>query len=130
MLKVFGSVAGVSIGDLFLAGIGAGVVIGISSIIYIYFYSRYHKFPRDRCASMKELLVSTRKAIWASIIPIVILGGIYGGFFTPTEAAGVTVIYALIVSVFIYRVPGSVFKGILSCLCRIGQHLRKSSVGY
>ncbi|WP_080872618.1 TRAP transporter large permease [Oceanobacillus timonensis] len=102
-LIVFGSVTGTSIGDLFLAGIGAGIVIGISSIIYIYFYSCYHQFPRNKRASLKELLVSTRQAIWALIIPIIILGGIYGGFFTPTEAAGVIVIYALIVSAFIYR---------------------------
>ncbi|KHF39464.1 TRAP transporter large permease [Halalkalibacter okhensis] len=102
-LIIFGSVTGVSVGQLFLAGIGAGIIYGISSIIYIYYYSKKNNLERDKKASKEELLNSTLKAGWALLIPVIILGGIYGGIFTPTEAAGVSAVYALLISMFVYR---------------------------
>ncbi|ASN06206.1 TRAP transporter large permease [Virgibacillus necropolis] len=102
-LIIFGSVTGVSVGSLFIAGIGAGAIYGLSSIVYIYFYAKKNKLPKDKRASFKEVVTSTRSALWALLIPVIILGGIYGGIFTPTEAAGVSAIYALFVSVVIYK---------------------------
>ncbi|WP_240374538.1 TRAP transporter large permease [Bacillus piscicola] len=102
-LIIFGSVTGVSVGSLFIAGIGAGLIYGLSSIIYIYFYAKRNNLPRDKRATGKELWDSTRKAFWALLIPVIILGGIYAGIFTPTEAAGVSAVYALFVSAVIYR---------------------------
>ncbi|WJE15226.1 TRAP transporter large permease [Halobacillus sp. ACCC02827] len=102
-LIIFGSVTGVSVGSLFIAGIGAGLIYGLSSICYIYFYARKNKLPRDKRASAKEFGKATKDAFWALLIPVIILGGIYSGIFTPTEAAGVSAVYALFVSVVIYR---------------------------
>lgn len=102
-LIIYGSVTGVSVGSLFVAGIGAGVVFGLSSILYIYIYARKHNIPKDKKATKREVWETTRKAGWALLIPIIILGGIYSGIFTPTEAAGVSAVYALIISFFVYR---------------------------
>lgn len=102
-LIIYGSVTGVSVGSLFIAGIGAGLVMGLSSILYIYIYAKKHNIPRDKKASKKELWETMRKAGWALLIPIIILGGIYSGMFTPTEAAGVSAVYALAISFFVYK---------------------------
>jgi len=102
-LIIYGSVTGTSVSNLFIAGIGAGVVFGLSAVVYIYFYAKRHNVPRDKKATKKQLWDSTRKASWGLMIPIIILGGIYSGIFTPTEAAGVSAVYALAVSVFVYR---------------------------
>src|SRR5699024_8485275 len=98
-LIIYGSVTGVSVGNLFIAGIGAGLVFGLSSIIYIYIYARKNDIPRDKKATGQELWDATKKAGWALLIPIIILGGIYSGIFTPTEAAGVSAVYALIIKI-------------------------------
>lgn len=102
-LIIFGSVTGVSVGKLFIAGIGAGIIFGLSSIAYIWYYARKNKIARDKKASSRELWDATKKAAWALMIPVIILGGIYGGVFTPTEAAGVSAVYALFISVFVYK---------------------------
>ncbi|MYL36919.1 TRAP transporter large permease [Halobacillus litoralis] len=102
-LIIFGSVTGVSVGSLFIAGIGAGLIYGLSSILYIYYYAKKNNLPKDKRASGKEFWTATVKAFWALLIPVIILGGIYSGIFTPTEAAGVSAVYALFVSVVIYR---------------------------
>ncbi|WNS76560.1 TRAP transporter large permease [Bacillus sp. DTU_2020_1000418_1_SI_GHA_SEK_038] len=102
-LIIFGSVTGVSVGSLFIAGIGAGIIFGLSSIVYIYIYARKNNIPRDKKASAGELWDATKKAAWALMIPVIILGGIYGGIFTPTEAAGVSAVYALLISLFVYK---------------------------
>src|SRR5690606_27851367 len=81
-LIIFGSVTGVSVGSLFIAGIGAGIVIGLSSIIDIYIYARKNNIPRDTKATGKELWDATKKALWALMTAVIILGGIYGGVFT------------------------------------------------
>ncbi|RKQ29284.1 TRAP transporter large permease [Oceanobacillus halophilus] len=102
-LIIYGSVTGVSVGSLFIAGIGAGVILGLSSIIYIYFYARKNNLPRDTRATGKELWNATISASWALLIPVIILGGIYGGIFSPTEASGVSAVYALFISFFVYK---------------------------
>ena len=100
---VYGSVTGASVGALFMAGLGAGIIYGIIYLIYCYWYARRHDIPRAPKASVKERLKATKDAAWALGVPIIIIGGIYAGVFTPTEAAGVSAVYAVLVSLFIYR---------------------------
>lgn len=102
-LIIYGSVTGTSVGNLFLAGIGAGLIYGFSSILYIYIYAKKNSLVRDKKASKSELWQVTKKAVWALLIPVIILGGIYGGIFSPTEAAGVSAVYALVISFFVYK---------------------------
>lgn len=102
-LIIFGAVTGVSVGSLFIAGIGAGIILGISSIVYIYVYAKIHHLKKDKRATLKELGKSFINAWWSLLVPVIILGGIYSGIFSPTEAAGVTVVYALVVGIFIYK---------------------------
>ena len=97
------AVPNVSVGKLFMAGLGAGIVYGLVSIVYIYIYSRKNNIPRDPKASMKELTHSLIDAAWALMIPVIILGGIYSGLCTATEAAGISAIYAAFVGLVIYR---------------------------
>ncbi|WP_346235393.1 TRAP transporter large permease [Lysinibacillus telephonicus] len=102
-LIIFGAVTGVSVSSLFIAGIGAGLFLGLSSLLYIYIYAKKNKLPRDPKATGKELLNSAISAGWALMIPVIILGGIYTGLFSPTEAAGISVVYAILVGLFIYK---------------------------
>ncbi|MGP4105966.1 TRAP transporter large permease [Virgibacillus sp. L01] len=102
-LIIFGSVTGVSVGSLFIAGIGAGLVFGLSSILYIYIYAKKNDLPKDNKSSFNELALSFGKAIWALLIPVIILGGIYSGIFTPTEAAGISAVYAFVIGFFVYK---------------------------
>ncbi|MCG8484875.1 MAG: TRAP transporter large permease [Clostridia bacterium] len=109
-LIVYASVTGVSVGALFMAGIGAGIVYGCASLIYIYYYSEKLGVPKDKKASYTVLMRSIKDAWWALLVPVIILGGIYSGIFTPTEAAGVSVIYAVFIGKFVYK--ELTFKGI------------------
>lgn len=101
---VYGAITGVSVGALFVSGFGAGVVFGGSIIAYAYFYSRrtpgINKKPK---ATSKELRTAVRESAWGLGVPIIIIGGIYLGVFTPTEAAAVAVVYAFLVSALVYR---------------------------
>lgn len=100
---LYGVTASVSIGDLFMAGFIPGVLIGFALIMTVYVISKKHKYVREPRKSLKEILVAIKEAFFALLMPIIILGGIYGGIFTPTEAAGVAVGYAFIVGVLIYK---------------------------
>jgi C4-dicarboxylate transporter, DctM subunit len=100
---VYGSVTGVSVGDLFMAGFGPGVLYGVAFMIYSYYYAKKNNIKNDKRASIKEIWEAFKEAGWALGIPAVIVGGIYGGIFTPTEAAAVSSVYAIFVSVFVYK---------------------------
>lgn len=101
---VYGTVTGASVGALFIAGFGAGVIYGLTYILYTYFYARKHtEICRPPKASWKERGIALKESAWGLGVPVIILGGIYGGIFTPTEASAVAVIYALFVSTVIYR---------------------------
>ncbi len=100
---LYGSITGASIGKLFVAGIIPGILIGLSLALPSYFGTRDVKTLGWRKGSFRELLAATRDASWGLICPVIILGGIYGGIFTPTEAAGVVVVYALVVGILVYR---------------------------
>lgn len=101
---IYGVAAQQSVPRLFLAGIVPGLVIGVLVAIYLLIYANVKLVPLTDPLRWRTLLVATRDAVWALLAPVVILGGIYGGIFTPTEAGGIACIYAMIVSIFIYRV--------------------------
>ncbi len=100
---IYGSVTGASVGALFMAGLGAGIIYSIAYLVYAYIYARKNNIVRGRKTTVQEKMKATLSAAWALGIPIIIMGGIYGGVFTATEASGVATIYAIIVSMFIYR---------------------------
>ena len=100
---VYGAITGASVGKLFIAGIGAGIIYGILTLIYAVWYVYFHQLPRGEKVSFGQLLKTTKDAVWALGVPVLILGGIYLGVFTPTEAAGVSAVYATFIGFFIYR---------------------------
>ncbi|MDI6707408.1 MAG: TRAP transporter large permease, partial [Bacillota bacterium] len=100
---VYGMIAEVSIGRLFIAGIVPGLVVGAALIVASLIISYNKDYGQQSRASFREVMVAFKGAFWGLLTPVIILGGIYGGIFTPTEAAGVAVIYGLFVGVFIYK---------------------------
>ena len=100
---IYGVVSGASIGALFLAGIIPGILIGLVLIITNYLFSRKYGYGGEGKGSIKVFLHELKDSIWALLVPVIILGGIYGGIFTPTEAAVVAVFYSLIIGKFVYH---------------------------
>ena len=101
---VYASITGVSIADMFTAGIVPGILMGVALIIVVMLEARRQGITSSQApAPMKERLAAFREAFWGLLMPVIILGGIYGGIFTPTEAAAVSVVYGLFVGIFIYR---------------------------
>ena len=96
---------GVSVGAMFMGGVIPGVLIGVSLCLYSSLYSKKRKYINAEAApfSWGNVGRSLADGIWALLVPVIILGGIYGGIFTPTEAAAVAVAYGLIVGLFVYR---------------------------
>ncbi len=100
---VYGVTAQQSIGSLFMGGIVPGVLTGLALMVYTYFYSKKKGWKGiDREKSVKELIKVLWEAKWALLVPVIILGGIYGGVMTPTEAAAVAALYGLIAGMFLY----------------------------
>ncbi len=100
---LFGVSAEVSIGELFIAGFGPGLVVGGGLMLYVWTYCRIKGLGKNDGDGRLSVGKATLKAGWALLMPVIILGGIYGGVFTPTEASAVAVCYALIVGMLIYR---------------------------
>ncbi len=100
---VYASISDVSVGQLFMGGIIPGIIVGVCYYYAASFASKGRDIKQQPKASGKERWDAFKDAVWALLMPIIILGGIYGGIFTPTEAAGVAVVYGLIVGIFIYR---------------------------
>jgi tripartite ATP-independent transporter DctM subunit len=113
-LIIFGVSAEVSIGELFIAGIGPGILIGAALMAFVLVYARVKGYGKQDGEDRLPVLTATRKAIFALFMPVIILGGIYGGIFTPTEASVAAVFYALFVGVAVYREIG--FKDLISVL--------------
>jgi C4-dicarboxylate transporter, DctM subunit len=103
---IYGIAAQQSVPLLFLAGFVPGIMIGGALAIYVYFHARAKNIPIAERPDPQTVREMSRGAIWAVLAPVVILGGIYGGLFTPTEAAGIACIYAIAVSMLIYREIG------------------------
>ena len=103
-MVVYSVAVGTSISTMFMAGIIPGILIGIALIIMNYFISKKEGYGGEReHYTLREKLRITRDAIWSLLVPFIILGGIYGGVFTPTEAAAVAVIYGIIIGLFVYK---------------------------
>ena len=100
---LYGVIANVSIGALFLGGVVPGLMLGAGLMVYMSYVARKRRYPLEKKASMQELWTGTWKALPALFMPVVIMGGILGGAFTPTEAAGVVAAYALLVGWVFYR---------------------------
>jgi len=101
---IYGNITSVSVSALFLAGIIPGLLTGAGTILVAYLVSRKRGYRGlERRGSPKEILIAFKNSIWAILAPVIILGGIYAGVFTPTEAAVVAVFYSLFVAVVIYR---------------------------
>ena len=100
-MVIFGAVTGVSIGKLFLGGIIPGIMMGASIMVVNYFIATNEKLPAHKFVGWKELFRSFIGALLPLGMPFIIVGGIYGGIFTPTEAAAVAVIYCLIITVLL-----------------------------
>ena len=101
---VYASITGVSIADMFMAGIVPGILMGVALVIVVMVEARRKGIqPAQKKATAKECWDAFKDAFWGFLMPIIILGGIYGGIFTPTEAAAVSVVYGLFVGMVIYR---------------------------
>lgn len=102
-MVLYGVTAGVSIGALFLAGIVPGLILAFTLMVMNYFIARKHNIQREQRAAKERRLHIIMNSLWALFLPVIILGGIYSGIFTPTESAAVASLYGLMVGVFIYR---------------------------
>lgn len=100
---IYGVAAQQSVPKLFLAGIVPGLLIGGLVSIYLLWYARRNNIPALGTTSFAKFLAATRHAFWSLLAPVVVLGGIYGGVATPTEAAGVACVYAVFIAMFVYR---------------------------
>ncbi|MEW5881636.1 MAG: TRAP transporter large permease, partial [Pseudomonadota bacterium] len=100
---LYGVSAEVSIGELFIAGLGPGLLIGGALMLFVYLYCKRRGWGKRDGDGRLPFTVALLDAAWALLMPVIILGGIYGGVFTPTEASVVAVFYALFVGVFVYR---------------------------
>src|SRR5699024_8926368 len=111
-MVMFGFITSTSIGDLFVGGIVPGFLLIIGfAIINMYYSSRFDlkEYEADsadtteKVNKIRKLFVTGKAAFWALLMPVIIIGGIYGGFFTPTESAVVAVVYSILVGSLIYR---------------------------
>lgn len=101
---IYGVVSGASITEMFTAGFMPGILMGISLMIVCYIVSKKNGYKgQDRKPNLKDIFSSFKKAFWAILSPVIILGGIYSGRFTPTEAAVVSVVYSFVIGVFVYK---------------------------
>lgn len=101
---IYGVVSGSSITDMFTAGFLPGILMGVALMIVCYIVSKKNGYKgKDKKSTWGERWLSFKDAVWAILSPVIILGGIYSGFFTPTEAAVVSVVYSFIVGVFVYK---------------------------
>ena len=103
VMVVYAAATEQSVGQLFMAGVIPGILLGLMLAIAIFFSAHKMKIPLQAKASLRELLTAARDAIWGLGLIIVVLGGIYGGLFTATEAAAVAAVYAFVIALFVHR---------------------------
>lgn len=102
-MVVYGSIANTSIADLFMAGFVPGIIMGVVMCLTSWVISKKHGYRGEGQFSIGRILRSTKECFWALMMPVIILGGIYSGLFTPTEAAAVAAVYGGLVGFFIYK---------------------------
>lgn len=102
-MVVYGSIANTSIADLFMAGFVPGILMGVAMCVTSWIISKKHGYKGEGSFSIMRMLRTTKDCFWALMMPVIILGGIYSGLFTPTEAAAVAAVYGGLVGFFIYR---------------------------
>ena len=107
VMVVYAAITEVSVGRIFLAGVVPGIVLGLMLMVAVWWRAGKLKTTPPPKASTREVLRALRESLWGLMLLVIIMGGIYGGIFTPTEAAAVSAVYALIVAVFIYRDLGA-----------------------
>ena len=100
---IWGVIAEQSIARLFMAGVGPGLLLAFGLMVITWLHARRHDIPREPRASAAEIGTALREGVWALAAPVLVLGGIYGGVFTPTEAAIVSCVYSLLVGMFIEK---------------------------
>ena len=106
VMVVYASATDVSVGRMFLAGVIPGLLAGIMLMVTIYIIAKLRNLPTGDWLGWNEIFASAREAVWGLFLIVIILGGIYGGIFTPTEAAAVASVYAFFIAVFVYRDMG------------------------
>ena len=111
VMVVYAAATDVSVGRMFLAGVFPGILAGALLMFGVYVYARIKGLPAQPRASVKEWLSSLQSSGWGLMLIAIIMGGIYGGIFTPTEAAAVAAVYAFLVANFIYRDTGPFKNG-------------------
>lgn len=119
---VYASIAGVSVGNLFLAGIVPGLLMGASLMGAVYFIARRRDYPRGKRASLAQVVRTTWSALPVLFLPVIIVGGIRGGIFTPTEAAVVAAAYALLIGCLLRGIGP---RGIVTVLIKVGSDTAK-----
>lgn len=102
-LIVYASITDLSVSKLFIGSVIPGILMALGLIIYALFYGKKHDLPAHERKTAREVLHIFKESIWALLMPVIILGGIFGGIFTPTESAAVAVVYALVISLFVYK---------------------------
>ncbi len=106
VMVVYAAATEVSVGRMFLAGVIPGLLAGFMLMIGIYIMAKKRNLPAQDWAGWAEIFASGKDAVWGLLLIFIILGGIYGGVFTPTEAAAVAAVYAFLISNFVYRDMG------------------------
>lgn len=103
VMVVYAAATEQSVGKMFMAGVIPGVLLGIALMVAIYIVARVKKLPAQPRVSVKEWMGAFRRALWGLLLMVIILGGIYTGMYTPTEAAAVAAVYSMFVALFIYK---------------------------
>ena len=102
-LIMFGVLGDVSISALLIGGILPGVLMGVSLMVIVYYYSKKRRYPHEKCPSLKDFMIALRSAFFPLLTPVILIGGILTGIFTPTEASAVAAVYALVLTALVYR---------------------------
>ncbi|AVO36989.1 TRAP transporter large permease [Pukyongiella litopenaei] len=111
VMVVYAAAVEVSVGRMFLAGVIPGVLAGLMLMVTIYVMAKVRNLPKGDWLGWGEVITSAREAGWGLFLIVIILGGIYGGIFTPTEAAAVAAVYAFLIASFVYRDMGPLADG-------------------
>lgn len=103
LMVIYGAMGNVSVAALFLGGFVPGLIIGLGLMVLVVYQARRHDYPREDAVGVKEIVTRFLRAVLALMMPVIILGGVFGGVFTATESAAVAVAYAIVLGMFVYR---------------------------